>query len=80
MGIIRYLDNENIQQLVNLPDEEFQKFIALFPEEKMKLSDITNIYDSLMQYKFSKEHPEVVSIFADIMHSLDEQNNVYIKK
>ena len=78
--VIRYLDNDNIHQLVNLNDEEFSKFIALFPDDKMKLSDLFNMYDSLMQYKFSKEHSEIVNIFAEIMHSLDDKNSIYIKK
>ena len=36
MKVIRYLDNEVIHQLINLSDEEFNKFIELFPNENVE--------------------------------------------
>lgn len=78
--IIRYFDAENIHQLVNLSDFEFQMFMELFPNTKISLDDISNIYDSVMQYKFSKENVKVVNIFADIMHSLEDNDNIYIQR
>lgn len=78
--VIRYFDNNILHQLINLESSEFSKFIDIFADEKIKLSDLANIYDSLMQYKFSKEHSEVINIFADIMHSLEDGNNIYIQK
>lgn len=78
--IIRYFDVKNIHQLVNLSDFEFQMFMELFPNTKISLDDISNIYDSVMQYKFSKENVKVVNIFADIMHSLEDNDNIYIQR
>lgn len=77
--LIRFLSNDNIKHLVNSSDYIFNRFIKLFPDVDFTMQDMEMVYDSLKQYEFRRINPEVLSIFADIKHSLEDGNDEYIK-
>lgn len=76
--IIRYINNENILKILNLSDEDFEKFLELFPDTQYTMTDLESAYDSLKQYEFSKTHPEVINIFPTILHAIEDNNNEII--
>ena len=77
--VIRYVDNNNIKQIINLDEEDFNKIIELFPQIDFTMTDVEKIYDSLKQYAFSKIHSEDIEIFARINHSIADNNTNYFK-
>lgn len=77
--IIRFLGNDNIKSLINSSSNKFNRLIELFPNVEFTIQDIEMIYDALKQYEFTKVNPEIMSIFADIKHSLEDGNDEYIK-
>ncbi|MBQ6686900.1 MAG: hypothetical protein IJN03_00060 [Bacilli bacterium] len=77
--IVRYVDNENIKEVINSNDETFNKIIGLFPKLEFKMADVEKIYDALKQYEFSKINVNDIEIFARINHSLNDRNTEYLK-
>ena len=51
-----YIKNENIRNSINLDDENFNKYLNLFNTNNLNLTDIQNIYDSILQHRFKKEN------------------------
>lgn len=78
--IIRYIENENIQALVKLPQEERDKILALFPKEEYTMQDLRGIYDSLKQYEYSKKHASQVQIFPRLLHAIEDKNDELIEE
>lgn len=77
--LIRFLENDNIKNLINSSSSKFNRFIELFPDVEFTIQDIEMIYDSLKQYEFTKVNTEIMSIFTDIKHSLEDNTDEYIK-
>lgn len=77
--IIRFIDNENIQELIKLPVEEQEKILSLFPKEEFTLQDLNGVYDSLKQYEFSKKNSNQVQIFPTLLHSIEDQNEELVE-
>lgn len=77
--LIRFLGNDNIKNLINSSSSKFNRFIELFPDVEFTIQDIEMIYDSLKQYEFTKVNTEIMSIFTDIKHSLEDNTDEYIK-
>ena len=75
--LIKYIDNQSIQSIINLDDDKFNKFVKLFPQEPYKMNDLETIYDSFKQEEFTKLYPDIINIFPDIMHSLDNGSKDY---
>ncbi len=73
--IIRYIENENIQALINLSKEERDKVLALFPQYEYTMQELKGIYDSLKQYEFSKKHSNKVQIFPRLLHAIEDKND-----
>lgn len=82
--IIRYIENENVQEILKLEEENFNKIMQLFPECEFTMQDLEAAYDSLKQYEFSKKYPNELSIFPDILHAIEdkdeEKKNALIEK
>ena len=74
LKIVAYLQNESIASLINLSDEKFNKVVALFSKKEFNMVQVDAIYESLKQYEFSKTHTETINIFANILHSLEDQD------
>lgn len=77
--IIKYIQNENIQQILRLEDNDFYKILNLFEKEVYSLRDLESAYDSLKQYEFSRKHPEIINIFNNIIIAIEKGNEVYLK-
>lgn len=82
--LIRYIDNENVQEILKWDEETFNKLISLFPKEAFTMVDLESSYDSLKQYEFSKKHPNEISIFPNILHAIEDNDkqalDSYIEK
>ncbi len=72
--IIRYIDNPNIGQIINLKDETFYKIMDLFPKTQFDMKDLEAAYDSLIQYLFTKENIEDTTIFASFIQALEQKD------
>lgn len=79
-NIIRFIDNENIMKILNLPIEEIQKILNLFPNTEYTLDDIRASYESLVQYSFAKNKPIEYSMFATLMHAIQDNNQEKINE
>ena len=77
--IIRYFQNENIINLINLDDLSFEKVLKLFSDTKYTITNLQKSYDSINQYKFSLENPKILSIFNNILKSIDNNNYHYLE-
>jgi len=66
--VIKYLDNQNIVNAINLSREEFIKYIQIFNNEMMALSndDINSVCNSLLQREFMLVNKEDYNIFSTI--------------
>ncbi len=78
--ILRYIENENIIALAQQKKEMVEQLLQLFKPENYTLQDAEIIYDSLKQYSYGKKYPEIVNIFSDIKHSLEDNDGKYIQK
>ena len=74
--IIRYIKNPEIQAIIDLDDDYFYKITALF-EGEFTYTEAITLYDALRQKKFSKDHPEIIDIYAHIKHSIEDKNDNY---
>lgn len=77
--IIRYYNNENIIELLKLNETTFNRIIELFNAQVFTMSDLESSYDSLKQYEFSKVHTDIVSVFPNILHAIQDQNDEFIE-
>ena len=77
--LIRYIDNENIINLINLPDDKFDKIVNLFGTREFTQTNAETIFDSIIQYKFRYENEDIVNIFPNIMHSIADKDTKYIE-
>lgn len=78
--VIRYVSNENIQSIINMNQEIFNKFLNLFPKIDFTMRDVEAIYDSLKQFEFSKINNEVIEVFARIKHFIANNNLEYLNE
>ena len=75
--VLRFIENDSIRELLKLSKEEIVKVIALFPDMKYSLTDLEAGYDAIKQYEYGKNNAEVINIFPNIIHSIDDGNNNY---
>ncbi len=73
-NVIRYIENESIKKLLTISYEELEKIINLFPNVPYTLIDLNASYDSLIQFMFGKENPEIVSIFPNFLHAIEDND------
>ena len=76
--VIRFIDNENVINILKMNEETFEKFLNLFPNVEYTMNDLEAAYDSLKQYEFSKKYPKVISIFPTILHAIEDKNEEII--
>ncbi len=78
--IIRFISSENIQQLLHMDEENFHKIVELFPKVEFTMDDLQSAYDSLKQYGYAKNNPQVISAFPNILHAIEDKNEEVIKQ
>ncbi len=76
--ILRYIDNENILEILKLPVSDLSKIIALLPQEEFTLIDMSATYDAIKQYEFSLKNASITEAFPTIIHSLDDKTEDYL--
>lgn len=76
---IRFLDNQNIINTINLPRNEFIKYINIFDREMTKLSnnDINGICNSFLHREFRLINKQVYNIFSIIEHIINLKKGNY---
>ncbi len=79
-NIIRYIANENLQKIINLNDEEFEKILNIFPDTTFEMVDVEAAYDSIIQQMFSEKHPVIIDLYASFVQALDNNNQELINK
>jgi hypothetical protein len=77
--IIMYIDNENLQSILALDDEEFDKILGLFPDVEYTMTDVEASYESLIQHSYGKENVEDIAIFATMNHAIEDNDLEKIK-
>ena len=78
--IIRYIDNENLHNIINLDESTFEKILNLFPKVEYTIKDIEASYESLIQFAYSIEKKEDISIFPTFIHAIEDKNEDEIQK
>ncbi len=76
MQCLSYLNNDNIQQILRLPEEEFKEILAFFKKENTQLSNNTfnDILNSLLQRQFRIEHSSLVNIFPQCLAAIEAKD------
>lgn len=64
--IINYLDNQNIIDIINMPKEDFIKYIKIFDNNILTNDDINNVCNALLQREFRLKNKEDYNIFSTI--------------
>lgn len=77
--ILCYLENDNINKLLNLDDESFNKYINMFNIDKLTIEDAQNIYDSIVQSRFKSEYKHDIERLARIKLSLGGKQDNYFE-
>ena len=72
--ITRYIDNENISEILKLPKEMIEKILALFTNKEYTMGDLRAAYDSLVQYAFAQKRPVEQSLFATLKQAAQRQD------
>lgn len=67
---LKYIKNINIRNAINLDDTNFKKYLELFSYEKLKIKDIENIYDSIIQTRFKIDKKNDLDRLEKIKDSL----------
>lgn len=76
--ILRYINVDNLIQIVNMEPSNFNRLLNLLGGESFSLTDIEKYYDSLKQYEFSKKNQDVVEIFSNLKHYIEDKNPKYL--
>lgn len=66
MELIKNLNNKNIISILNMSDDNFNKFINLFREDSIKLNEhsLNNIFESFAQRSFVIDNHQIVTAFT----------------
>ncbi len=73
LEIIKYLEEENIATILRYDDDKFNRLMDLFSQQKMTFDQLRDAYDSIIQYRFPREHSDAINIFNQIMSFLQKK-------
>lgn len=65
-----YIENDNLRKVINFKEVDFNKYLDLFKIDKLTLTNVQNIYDSILQFRFKKEHLYDIKRLSRIKSSL----------
>lgn len=77
--ILKYLDNENIKMLLSFSIENIEKIATLIEKREYTFEDLKAGYDTIKQYEYFKNNPDIVQIFTNILHSIDDNNDLFLE-
>ncbi len=72
LRIIHYLEDENLAAILKYDNNQFNRLLDLFSQRKMTIDQLRNAYDSVIQYGFPRQHPEIVNSFHNLILSIDQ--------
>lgn len=75
--IINFLDNKNIIDTINLPKEDFIKYMEIFDNDKLTAEDINSVCNSMLQREFRLTNQEDYNIFSTIERIIHFKNSNY---
>lgn len=81
-NIIKFLENKNITDLINLDEEEFNKTLLILDTQKakqMNMTDVDNIIGALLQREFRFSNKDIVLIFSNLENFIDNKDINQIK-
>lgn len=75
---LNFINNENLQSLINLDDEMFNKYINLLTDDNLKLnmSIINDMLNAYLSSQFKKENEDLCNIFSMIRSTIDNGNEL----
>lgn len=79
--LLKNLDNKNIVSILNMSDDDFNKFMNLFRKDNIKLNDysLNNIFESLAQRNFVISEHQVVTAFTSTLNFIKKGEYVNAK-
>ncbi len=78
--IIKYIENETIQEILKLSKEDLKKIIAIFPNTTYTENDALTLYDTVKQYEYTKVYSEEASLFTHFKEALQSRNEVRLNE
>ncbi len=78
-NIVKYFNNDEFYDFVDLPEEELDKILALLPKGEYTMRDVEAGYESIIQHLFIKMKPNEANIFSEFLHAIEDQDEVRIK-
>lgn len=81
LEIINSLSNKNVKSLINMNDNDFNKFVSLFNETNTKLTGYTlnNIFDAFANKSFNLNYEYIMHYYTDVM-LYSQKNDIYSAK
>lgn len=76
--LIYFINDKTIKKLLNLPYEEIDKILALFPDTKFELSDAERYYKAIKMEEFNNGNKHIVNMFGDLVDKIDHNENYQI--
>ena len=76
-SILSLVSNNNIRNLINLDEENFEKYIKLFDKDHIEAtqSSMSSILNAIYSKKFITSFPQLNLIFSSTLHDI-ERNNI----
>lgn len=73
--IIKFLDNQNFINTINLPREDFIKYLKIFDNHEITNDDINSVCNSLLQREFRLKNKEDYNIFNTIERIISSRSD-----
>lgn len=72
MSLLASLGNNNIQNIINLDEDSFKKFINIFNSSSFEVTDVANnaILNALIQKEFDLKHREIIQYSTTLENAL----------
>ncbi len=74
--LLSQLTNKNIRDAINLDEENFNKYLAIFDEKNIKqdMSKISSVLSFILQREFTIKYPEEIEIFIRTLRMVQDGN------
>ena len=81
LELIKNLENDNIKSILNMDEDNFDKFMNLFREENIKLNtySINNIFESFAQRSFTGKNHQTISAFTATLNHIKKGKHMNAK-
>lgn len=75
--VLKFLDNKNIQKIINLDSVNFNKFLNIFSRKNIELNNdlVNSIYNACIQREFRLKNIDDYNIFGNIKEAINRKDN-----